>query len=184
MALTKYMTQPVPAGGDLRRYIDAEYRKIQRSTDSIIDTTTSLADALSEVESDLTALTARVTTLESNVTWIAPTLQGTWVNYDANTYNPAGYAKGNRNRIFLRGLVKLGAFASSFSNIFVLPSGYRPLRNEIFIVSASPLGGGTWANTQVRPARVDIFPNGQVRSWDDFSPSWISLDGITFTAGQ
>jgi hypothetical protein len=58
MALTKYMTQPVPAGGDLRRYIDAEYRKIQRSTDSIIDTTSTLEEALASQDTRIAALEA------------------------------------------------------------------------------------------------------------------------------
>lgn len=60
MALSKYVTQPIPSNGDVRRYLDAEFRKLQRSTDSIIDTTSSITEALADHEARLDALEAKL----------------------------------------------------------------------------------------------------------------------------
>lgn len=97
--------------------------------------------------------------------WQAPVFQGAWVNYDTASFNAAGYYRGFFNRVYLRGLVKLGAVPST---IFTLPAGYRPTKTEIVTVSSNDLYG-----------QVRIQPDGQVIVTVG-SNAWVSLDNISF----
>jgi hypothetical protein len=98
-------------------------------------------------------------------TWITPTLQNSWVTYDG-TFNVPGYYRDTSNRVYLRGMVKNGTAIT----IFTLPVGYRPAKRELFVaISADALG------------RLDINIDGTVVRQSG-SYSWISLDGISFTA--
>jgi hypothetical protein len=54
--------------------------------------------------------------------WTAPTLAGTWVNFNSG-YSPAGYYKDPMGFVHLRGLVVSG---TANTTIFTLPVGSRP----------------------------------------------------------
>jgi len=98
-------------------------------------------------------------------TWIAPTLSGTWTNYDT-LFNQAGYYKDTSNRVYFRGLVKGGS-----GIIFTLPVGYRPERRELLATVTNPNVIG----------RCDITNTGVV-SMDSGNNTWFSLDGLSFLA--
>jgi hypothetical protein len=98
--------------------------------------------------------------------WLTPAFQNGWLNYDA-FYNQAGYYRDTSNRVYLRGLVRTG---TANTTIFTLPSGYRPVRRELFCVMS---------NGAI--ARVDVLIDGQVLMMSG-SNVWISLDRISFLA--
>lgn len=100
-------------------------------------------------------------------TFIAPTLLNSWVNFDATTYNAAGFYKDSAGIVHLRGTVKSGVVGSA---IFTLPAGYRPVREEIFACSTNNTIG-----------RLDVAPTGDV-TLPTGSNVYASLDGITFRA--
>lgn len=102
-----------------------------------------------------------------------------WVNNDAagTGTGTVRYRKFPSGLVILQGLIRAGA-ASTGTDMFVLPAGYRPAEQEIFLVfcnNASP-------NFQVR---VDVLANGTV---DHVGPPItnttgnISLSGIVFYA--
>lgn len=99
--------------------------------------------------------------------WQTPALNAPWTNY-GDAFAKAGYRK-DGNRVQLRGLVKSG---SGSSIVFLLPAGFRPLAQQLFVV-----------NTDIAVAvRVDVRSNGEL-----FLPQttsgplgWLSLDGISF----
>lgn len=62
---------------------------------------------------------------------ITPTLLGSWSNYDVANSN-AQYWKDKSGMVHLKGFVKGGS-----GNIFTLPTGYRPLLQENFIVMSN-----------------------------------------------
>ena len=98
--------------------------------------------------------------------WIAPTLQNSWINYDASYFNPAGYFKDTMGIVHLRGVVKNGTLSAA---IFTLPAGYRPARMEMFAV---PSGG---------MAICEVSAAGEVLPLTATS-DYFSMDGITFRA--
>lgn len=101
------------------------------------------------------------------ITWAAPALLNSWVNYGIG-YNPAGYYKDPTGRVHLRGLVKSGTAANAV--IFTLPSGYLPPNLCIFSGSSND----AWCEV-----RVDT--SGNVFAQAGGSTTWISLDGVSFT---
>ena len=99
--------------------------------------------------------------------FISPTLLNSWVNFDATTFNAAGYYKDGFGIVHLRGLVKTGTVGLA---IFALPAGYRPVKTELLpVVSNGALG------------RVDVESGGNV-VLNFGSNVYTSLDGITFRA--
>ncbi len=84
----------------------------------------------------------------SKSTWITPTLNKGWVNYNGSSY-PSGYRhagyKKEGNRVVMKGLVKRTSETDNI--IFTLPVGYRPEGRIIL----SPYGD-----------RVDVLNNGDV----------------------
>lgn len=98
--------------------------------------------------------------------WQSPTLQNSWVNYGGD-YNPAGYYK-ERDRVYLRGLVKSGTVNPTTGVIFTLPAGYRPPNIEIF---------GNISNSLFAECRIN--KDGAVIAYAG-SNTWYSLDGISF----
>jgi hypothetical protein len=88
----------------------------------------------------------------------ATTLLNNWVNYSTN-FAQAGYYRDSDGIVFLRGLVKSGTSTLN-TNLFILPSGYRPSERLIFLVNNSDATG-----------RVDVLPTGEVQ---------IALGGNTF----
>ena len=98
--------------------------------------------------------------------FIAPTLLNSWVNFDT-TFNSAGYYKDSFGIVHLRGLVKSGTVGVA---IFTLPTGYRPVKTELFAnVSNNAFG------------RIDIDVSGNVILTTGSNVS-ASLDGMTFRA--
>lgn len=97
--------------------------------------------------------------------YIAPTLINNWANY--GSWGGAGYFKDSNNVVHLRGLIKDGTVPSA---AFVLPAGYRPGAQTLFM---------TMANGAV--ARVDVETGGNVYMHTGNNAYW-SLDGITFLA--
>ena len=98
--------------------------------------------------------------------WIAPTLQGLWINYGAPHEN-AGYYKDALGIVHLKGLIRNGT-----GLMFTLPVGYRPAEYNIF--PAWSAGGF---------ARIDVESNGDVIRSAGSGVSY-SLANITFRAEQ
>lgn len=98
--------------------------------------------------------------------WTAPTLINSWSNF-GSTYAPAGYYKDSRDVVRLRGLVKGGAAGS---NMFVLPTGYRPAFREVYLV---------FCGAMMMQARIDIDSNGIVQ-FVSGSSDYVSLSNIAF----
>lgn len=103
--------------------------------------------------------------------WIAPVLQGTWVNSGAPDAS-AGYRLLNEF-VKVQGTVKSGAVAGG-TVIFILPAGYRPLSRlrftslangvvfTIFVLSTGEVElGGTVASTASVNLDPIIFPAEQ-----------------------
>lgn len=82
------------------------------------------------------------------LTWTAPTLLNSWVNYGAGTA-PAGYCKDALGILHIRGYVKSGA---SGTVVFVLPEGYRPSAVDTHLILTSGVSG--WLNVE---------PDGEVK---------------------
>lgn len=96
---------------------------------------------------------------------------GPWSNFNTTTNNAASFSRDGFGFVHLRGTVTCASDLST-QDIFDLPPGYRPARNEQFPTIAGPTGvfNGIAVNTagQIKPA----LSTGTAH--------WISLDGITF----
>lgn len=103
-------------------------------------------------------------TLPTQLTFTAPTLLNSWVNF-GGAFTTAGYTKDGYGMVKLRGLVKNGTLGSP---IFTLPSGYIPSFTHIFAVVSNDLFG---------EVRVDT--SGNVFT-SVASNAYVSLDGISF----
>ena len=79
--------------------------------------------------------------------WTSPTLLGTWVDY-GGSFQGARYRKTPDGTVHIEGLVKSG---SSGTNIFNLPTGYRPAGTLLFP-----------AQTNSGLGRLDIQADGDV----------------------
>lgn len=102
--------------------------------------------------------------------WIAVTFQNSWVNY-ASGFQTAAYMKDSLGFVHLRGLIKSGTIPAA---AFTLPAGYRPsTANLLFSVLSNSAAG-----------RVDINTSGTVNIQAPSSNVWVSLQGITFQAGE
>jgi hypothetical protein len=99
--------------------------------------------------------------------WIAPTLLNSWINYGSG-YNDAGYRINALGEVHLKGLIKNGTTTIG-TNIFLLPTGYRPAQTYIFSASANDL----WAEIRVQTT-------GYVTTGAGVSASWTCLDGLIF----
>lgn len=125
---------------------------------------------------DLNVTTAKladgsVTTakLAAQQAWIQPTLLNSWVNYDTASFPPASYFKDSFGVVHFKGLLKSGTIGQNF---FVLPAGYRPLK-QLHIATVS---NGAFTNIAVTPVGGFTSQNG--------SNVWYSIDGISFLAEQ
>jgi len=105
----------------------------------------------------------------SALSWTAPTLLNSWVNYDAANYANAGYAKTADGIVHLRGSIKDGV-ASAGTTLFTLPTGFRPTKRHQFAVVAD-------GAIEV----VDVATNGDVVLGTASSATWLSLSGIAFS---
>jgi hypothetical protein len=102
--------------------------------------------------------------------FIAPTLQNGFSNYNAGFASP-GYYKDKMGRVHLRGLLNTPASPNG-QLMFTLPAGYRPTTGAVVMMTLS--------NNTI--ARVDIQANGNVLCNTGAGSSWISLDNISFKA--
>lgn len=105
-----------------------------------------------------------------------------WRNFDAY-HNSAAFFKDTSDVVHLKGLVAIdgcdansgwciGSNTFAPTEIFVLPTGYRPAKREVQVtISENKLG------------RATITPDGRVIP-EVGSTSFFSLDGITFRAGN
>ena len=96
-----------------------------------------------------------------------PVFQGAWVKYDTS-FDPPGFWKDPWGTVHLQGMLKSGAVGPA-SNIFVLPTGYRPAFRQLFSVHVTGVAG-----------RVDVAPNGQVSYESATATTYLSIDGLTF----
>jgi hypothetical protein len=101
--------------------------------------------------------------------WISPTLLSAWVNF-GSTYDTAGYRKNALGTVELKGLVKDGSAGGNA--IFVLPVGYRPSADKMFVSIRQGIG----------IARIDVRTSGAVEATDvgGFN-GFLSLEGIRFS---
>jgi lysophospholipase L1-like esterase len=105
-----------------------------------------------------------------NESWISPTLQNSWVNYE-NGHANVGYFKDNNNIVHLKGWIKSGSVGYA-SPMFTLPQYYRPSEAfEQICMSNNTVG------------ILQITSGGDVALAVGSSVS-ASLDGITFRAEQ
>jgi len=105
-----------------------------------------------------------VTVLGAPAVIIAPTLNGTWVNYGAGTAT-AGYFKDSYGMVHIRGRVKDGVTGTS---VFTLPVGFRPLAQVKFPISENNVCIPLYIT-----AAGDLMPVGG-------GNTELSLDGILF----
>jgi hypothetical protein len=98
--------------------------------------------------------------------WIAPTLLNSWSNQGA-PWAVAGYYKDPFGRVHLKGQLTGG---SASANFFVLPVGYRPSEQLLFIIIAN----GAVAQCLVK-TDGSVYHNGG-------ATLWLSLSGISFEA--
>lgn len=103
-----------------------------------------------------------------DTSWTAPTLQNSWVNFDATHFSPAGYRKDGNGFVHLRGLIKSGVTTVG-TTLFTLPTGYRPELTVIHAVASNDAFG---------EARVNNDGTVTINA----GTSWFCLDGITFYA--
>lgn len=80
--------------------------------------------AASGTNGDITALTALTAGSVTQPAWTAPTLQNSWVNYNAG-FIVAGYRKDSLGKVHVRGMIT-GGTATDGTGIMTLPAGFRP----------------------------------------------------------
>jgi hypothetical protein len=98
------------------------------------------------------------------ITWIEVTsFLNSWVNFGA-PHNNAAYCKDVMGFVHLRGYLVSGTVSTES---FVLPLGYRPVKNEY---------------QHGAHGRIDILPDGKVMMY--VPTSYASIDGITFYVGE
>lgn len=107
-----------------------------------------------------------------NESILTPTFVNGWTHFSTTSepWQRGGYWKDKNEVVHLVGLIKSGTTTNG-TVLFTLPVGYRPAKQEVFIVT-----------TITGTARIDVYPNGQVIGARDLHATWTSLAGITFKA--
>lgn len=100
------------------------------------------------------------------VTWIAPTLLNSWVNYNTTSFDAAGYYKDQFGYVHLRGMISTGTTTVG-TVILNLPAGYRPFKNKYFT---------TVSNSAA--CTVAVVSSGDLQVAGSVSSLWLSLDSI------
>jgi hypothetical protein len=103
-------------------------------------------------------------------TWVAATLQNSWINFGGAESN-AGYTKVG-STVRLRGIIKNGTVTAG-TTLFTLPSGYRPSISQYAVTLCS-------GNGIVR-LRIDSAGGVTLNSVPS-SNAWVQLDNIAFIA--
>ena len=97
--------------------------------------------------------------------WVAPTLEGTWVNQFGSPYAQAAYRKDDTGIVSLRGTLTSGT-----GDIFTLPANFRPEADQFFGI----YGNGSMARLKITSAGVVSLSAGA-------GP--IDISGVNFVAG-
>lgn len=113
-------------------------------------------------------------TPEWSTSWLAPALQGAWVNYGGG-YETFGVVRTSAGIVSLKGLVRAGGLSADL--IATLPEGYRPAGKLMFSIPGANNTTGS---------RIDVDPNGEVKftAGSSNSSSHVSLSGIQFPAAD
>lgn len=117
---------------------------------------------LNEVSTDL------VRTSDSSP-WITPTLQNSWTKYGDAAFASVAYRKDVTGKITLRGFV-LKASGAAGTTIFTLPTGFRPLKHQMWPCQNS----SGIERVDVRSTGAVIYQGAQA------ALTWLSLDPISF----
>jgi len=105
--------------------------------------------------------------------WLVCPLQNGWVDYGAG-YASSGFTKTSNEVVYFKGLIKSGTVTSG-TVLCTLPVGYRPTDVLVFLT-------GTSGSPEGAPARIDVYPNGNVTVNYGTNTGWIDLDMIRFVA--
>lgn len=105
-----------------------------------------------------------------------PGFDNGWINYDT-TYNACGFYMDPFSRVFTRGLIKPSGVSAS-GQLFLLPSGYRPVRRELLTTTG-------YSGVAYVVCRIDVLPDGSVSLINPSSIAaggWVCLDGLSWRA--
>lgn len=126
-------------------------------------------------------------TNELNKTWDAMSLVNNWINTGSGSYNDAEYQIDEWGWVHLRGKIKRSnASTGNGVGIAILPSGYRPTKDESFVTLAySPIGYGGYEAIHIHiSSSGSIVPHamvaGNVLLLLNQASDFVSLDGISF----
>lgn len=136
--------------------------------DPALDTDRKIAERFERLERMIQSL--RTEPLGQNDAWITPSsmLNG-WADYTGIGFAACQYMKDAVGFVWVKGLVQGGTVPAA---VFLLPSGYRPLENRIFV-----------GYSNAGPSRVDVQSNGYVVIQAGGN-GYSSLDSIMFLAEQ
>lgn len=123
----------------------------------------------------------RIQRPDTSIRWVRPVFINNWADFDPFlTGSPAQrlveYTKDPLGFVHLRGLAKRTAGGTTTLPLFVLPKGYRPAYNEVFITH------GLTAAPAFVALRVDVAADGSVSVQVGDGSGYTSLAGITFRA--
>ncbi|HVU52643.1 MAG TPA: hypothetical protein VHL80_18310 [Polyangia bacterium] len=123
-----------------------------------------------DLNSNFAALSSQIAALTAPLTWNKLTFMGGWTAY-GNGYADPSYARDALGIVHLQGSVK--GTPSPGMLVAQLPAGFRPAA----IVEEAMACGGT------SPCTVAFKPTGDV-VFEMIYPasSWVSFDGLTFSA--
>jgi len=151
--------------------IDEEYKpsfpeidKAFKDIDSNFKDNTSDIDALESDKLDATTDTAWHEVGDSG----EPAFENSWVNFGSGEAT-AAFRLDSDGFVHIKGVVKDGSAIGT--DIFTLPSGYRPANKETFCCIA---------NNAI--ARIQILSTGEVQTGVVGSTTWFSICGIIFKA--
>lgn len=150
----------------------ATLTEVTSGTDTSRAVTPQGAKRAAEVHAPVTSVngqTGAVTILTSGSDsgWQNASLLNGIQNY-GSTYQNARYRKKD-GVVFIEGLVRFGTPTGSQTDIFILPSGYRPSKRIILNTIKS-------GNVMTR---IDVLSSGHVKCYD-YSTSWTSIAGLSF----
>jgi hypothetical protein len=106
--------------------------------------------------------------------WTAVSFLNSWSDFDATTYDTAGYYKDVNGNVHLKGLIKPGTVTDGTAIFSAFVPGYQPNKTQIFTIGAS---NGT--------AKLTIEATGStIISSVPAAATWLSLSGIVFRADK
>ena len=101
-----------------------------------------------------------------------PTLLNNWVNYDTY-YASAGYFKTVEGIVNIQGFIK-GGIITGNTSLFILPIGFRPLKNRVMTTVYSDGAKEVFCT-------IIVTSDGIVKNSDPLSNNvYLSLEGISF----